>query len=349
MSTPDDDLRRALDDAVRDVHPGDALEQIRRRTAAPGPRRASGPLVVLGAVAATAAVIALAWGAGVLPGADDPEPPVAGTTTPATPSAAPRTGAGQVPGTALSAGALAVYCTVGTGGPEDPIRLVREFRTSPTEDRLTAAVRALSEAPLDPNYSTAVVPEAFGAVSRDGDTVRIALTREYWQELPTGVINAEQARIAVAQVQRTLRAATQEPDLQVEWTWQGRTTTVFGQDPTEVAATGNLALLNHVNLTTPEQDARVGDLLRVSGVGNAPEAAYTWKITAEQSPDRVLLEGTGTMEGYLGDRLFPFSQEIDVSALDPGRHTLTVTVTDDSGGEGGGPPQMYDDKQFTIK
>ncbi len=48
--------------------------------------------------------------------------------------------------------------------------------------------------------------------------------------------------------------------------------------------------------------------------------------------------GYFTADGWMGNQLFPFSGSVDVSGLDPGEYTLTVSTDDASGGaEGGGP------------
>jgi len=50
----------------------------------------------------------------------------------------------------------------------------------------------------------------------------------------------------------------------------------------------------------------------------------------------------------MGERLFPFSGEIDVSSLDPGTYTLIVETDDPSGGVEGNAP-FSDTRTFVIE
>ena len=63
---------------------------------------------------------------------------------------------------------------------------------------------------------------------------------------------------------------------------------------------------------------------------------------------RVLVErveGFATAEGW-GDKLYPWSSDVDCSGLPPGTYTFVAMTDDASGGEGGGPTQ--DTKTFTL-
>ena len=60
------------------------------------------------------------------------------------------------------------------------------------------------------------------------------------------------------------------------------------------------------------------------------------------------LSGFFSATGWMENRLFPFSGEIDVSSLDPGRYTLIVETDDPSGGaEGIGA--FSDTRTFVIE
>ena len=61
-----------------------------------------------------------------------------------------------------------------------------------------------------------------------------------------------------------------------------------------------------------------------------------------------MAEGYTTAETSDPGRLSPFQTEIDVSDLDPGEYTLTVSTDDPTGGaEGNGPDT--DDRTFVIE
>jgi hypothetical protein len=82
----------------------------------------------------------------------------------------------------------------------------------------------------------------------------------------------------------------------------------------------------------------------VSGVGNSFEANLLWEV---RQGDEVVDDGFATMAGWMGEKLFPFELEVDVSGLAPGEYTFWVSTDDPSGGEGIGA--MTDDREFTIE
>ena len=111
-----------------------------------------------------------------------------------------------------------------------------------------------------------------------------------------------------------------------------------------VVAAPQLDVLSRVSLSDPSEGQVVGDTLNVKGVANSFEANVIWAIEG----DGVGMGGNFTATGYMGERLFPFSDDIDVSSLDPGTYTLTVETSDPSGGaEGFGP--FSDTRTFVIE
>ncbi|QZY30265.1 Gmad2 immunoglobulin-like domain-containing protein [Nocardioides coralli] len=222
-------------------------------------------------------------------------------------------------------------------------RLYREFQRAAGEP-LEAAVTLLQSTPLDPDYRTAWQEAELRSASYDGEVVSVVVDPTA-RNRPEGMSQAE-ARAAVEQVIYTVQAAVQERAPVQFRTTDNPIDQVFGVPTSEPLAQGSmLRVLSHVSITTPEQGAVVdGGTLEVTGVGNSFEANLGWEV---RRGDAVVKEGFATMAGWMGDRLFPFEVEVDVSDLAPGDYTIWVTTDDPTGGtEGVGA--MTDDKKFRV-
>ncbi len=304
----DDDLRSLLDDAVAGVEPADRLDRIRSRTYAPSRRLR--PLTVGLATLATAAVVVggVVLGQRVVgPGTPD-EPPAA---TPA-----------DVP--------VAVYYQGST--PLGP-RLYRSYE--PAEDgTLSTALGLLSDEPSDPDYRS---PWPAGALQSgvvlDG-VIEVTLAAD--ADLDEGSAGDE-AALAVQQVVYTAQAAVQER-LPVRFVRDGAAVAeVLGVDTSApVTQAPELETLALVNITDPAEGQVVdGGSLLARGVGSSFEATVPWELRDQAGT--VVAGGAATAEGWM-DRLYPWTVEVDVSDLAPGRYTFAVSTADPSGGaEGAGP------------
>lgn len=349
----DDNLSRALHDAVSDVEPRDALADIRARTRSDAKvenmSNRTWPLVLLGA-AATAAVIGVVAFVGGFGGDDDPDPgPAASTTEPsvtpepseaAEPSPTEPTD-GEQTATPPEAGAVPVYYIGDTerGGP----RLYREFQGG--DPTLTGALELLTGQPLDPDYRTAWPSGAFVGAEDDGDVVTVRLADDALAAAPDGMSEAE-ATAAVQQVVYTVQAVVQRR-APVQFAVQGSLTqTVLGVGTAEPLANDSvLETLSHMSITTPEQGAAVSGTLELTGVANSFEASAGWEL---RRGDEVVKKGAWSAAGWMEDKLFPFEVSIDLAGVAPGDYTVWATTDDPTGGtEGSGA--MTDDKDVTIR
>lgn len=335
MSASDHRLAELLADAVEPVEPSYRLGVI-RATVHPAPRRRWHPALVAAAGTAAVLVALVVVGGQVLPDRSGPAvPPTA-------------------PGTSV-----AVYYVGDTEGAGP--RLFREFRRLPASDRLDAAVQAAvgrspdgaASEPLDPDYRSAwpagtTAEASFDGVGPAGEfTIDLGSGVEgSLRERPTGM-GAAEAAMAVEQLVWTAQAAGQVR-APVRILLDGEITDqVLGVPASEPLARGAaLQVLNLASITSPAQGATVtGDTLEVTGVANSFEATVGWELLREGEPVR---DGYATTEGWMEERLFPFTTLIDVAGLAPGDYTLVVSTGDPSAGvEGRGP--MRDTRDVTIE
>lgn len=307
---PEDQLAFLLRDSVADVEPSERLGELRARTTT-SPRR-WWPAVGGAVLAAAAAVTAIA----VL--GNEPEP----TVRPA-PADPPR------PTIDAPSQAVAAYFIGDTSrGP----RLYREFQPVADPRPGLAGLELLESGPSDPDYTSLWPAESFEEWISDP---KAGVVHVYLSESAPD----DPSDLALQQVVYTVSAGFQEP-LEVHFH--------RGGDAVVDRATAGpqLTTLSLVNLSDPAEGEVVGDILKVRGVANSHEANVLWSI---ESPDGSAgMGGNVTAEGWMGERLFPFSDEIDVSSLDPGTYTLIVETDDPSGGaEGNGP--FTDTRTFVLE
>ncbi|WP_426245327.1 Gmad2 immunoglobulin-like domain-containing protein [Nocardioides sp. LHG3406-4] len=346
----DDDLARALRDAVSDIEPRDALADIRARTRTDAKvttmSKRSWPLVLLGA-AATAAVIAAIAVAGGLGGDDaDPDPAASSSQdvepTPAQPSADQSQDPSESPSSpAAEAGAVPLYFIGDTdrGGP----RLYREFQAGDVS--LTSALELLSGTPKDPDYRTAWRAGSFDGVEDDGDVISVRFADDSMSAAKPGMSRAE-ATAAVQQVVYTVQAVAQRRAPVQFMVDDARAQTVYGVPTAEpVTNAPVLEALSHMNITTPEQGATVSGTMKLSGVANSFEASSGWEL---RRGDEVVKKGVWMADGWMEDKLFPFELSIDLAGVAPGDYTIWATTDDPTGGtEGVGA--MTDSKDVTVE
>jgi hypothetical protein len=356
-------LRELMSDAVSDVEPRDALPEIRsairsRTQEAPVPSQSSSSrwtYAFTGALLAAAVIVAVFLLFDPPGGDDDGDPgPAAGpTATPtdeatdkpsdepsASPSAEPSSE--PEPGGGEEATAAVYYMADTRGGP----RLFREFQVVKGTDAFDRGLILLQSAPKDPDYTSAWPEGSLTGAVIDGDVIRVTVSGPSLRAIPQGM-SEEEAAIAVEQVIYTMQAAAQER-APVQFMLDGNPVDqVYGVPTSEPLANGPaLEVLNLMSVTSPEQGATVSGSMDISGVANSFEANVQWEILG--SGGKVVDSGFVTAEGWMGEKLFPWSDTVDVSDLAPGEYTFVAQTDDPSGGaEGTGP--AVDTKRFTVE
>ncbi len=375
--TDDDRLRRLLSDAVSDVEPRDRLAEIRASVhpdpqVVPMSRPRPWLYALSGAVASAAVIGVIAYATHVLSGPDDDgtglaagettdsESPAPASTATATDSAAPTSPATSSATATATAGAkaYAVYY-VGVNGAGKPV-LFREWHRGPElptadpagkgGDLLTEAVEdAVATAPLDPDYRTpwhdlATLDHASYGGSGSGATVQIALADAGIADRPADMTPAE-ARAAVQQLVYTAQAAVGKR-VPVVFTVghkpAGSHPTLLGVDIS--APIGNapvLTTLSLVNISSPGEDAKVGDQMTVTGVNNAFEGNVS--VYLERNGRKYLERPAVGGQGL--HKLYPWSTTFDLSSIPPGQYTL---VARNGNGSGRGQPDV-DTRTIEVK
>ena len=366
--TQDDDprLRWLLSDAVSDVEPSDALPQIRSRTQEdPMTSTSARPwtYAVSGALLAAAVIIAVFLIGGLPGGSDDPAPAADDSPTPEqTATEEPTQEPSQEPSQATKTPEPTEATSTAPAAPEEVTavyyvadtrsgpRLFREFQSVAGTDPLHRALDGLQRQPLDPDYTTLWPAGSLVDVSLEGKgadgLIRVTIADASLRAIPAGVDEA-QASIAIEQVVYTLQGAVQARAA-VQFMLDGNPVDqVYGVPTSEPLANGPvLETLNHMSVTSPEQDSVQTGEMTISGVGNSFEANVQWKIIA--AGGKLVDDGFVTAEGWMGDELFPWSDTVDVSGLAPGAYTFVASTDDPSGGaEGNGP--ATDTKSFMIE
>lgn len=313
----DRELRDLLTDAVADVEPGHALDEIRARTTT---TRRRWPYAAGGAVLAVAASFAAfaVLGPDNAPRATDP-----GSST--TPSA-----------TATETPAPEVVPVYFVGDTPDGPRLYREFQQSsrPESPGTFALQAALSGDAFDPDYSslwpegTTVGPYLMGADLITIDILGAPRSR------PEGMSPAE-AGLAIEQLVYTAQAVYAQGRVPVQLNLDGgRTDQILGVPVSEPLANGPvLATLAHVSLTTPTEWMLVDndEPLVVEGVGNSFEGNIVTRL--QRLDGSEVLDPQPTIAGWLEDRLFPWQVTLDLTDVPPADYVV-VSQTDDPSGEG---------------
>ncbi|KRF15438.1 hypothetical protein ASG90_12125 [Nocardioides sp. Soil797] len=341
MNRPEnhDPLRELLSDAVSDIEPDDALEDIRNRTRVTTMSSRRPWLYGAGAaVVATAATITAIALAGNL-GDDSADPDPAASPTGQTSEGHYDEGADYV---------LPVYF-VGDG-PRGP-RLFREFHPmhSTGGDKLQLSLdEAVSGNPYDPDYSSPW-PEgtAVTTASYDGKVITVDLSGSgpSLRQRPAGM-TAKAASIAVQQLVYTAQGAAGDGRKPVRLLLDGKhSDTVLGQAAAEPLVNASVTkTLSLMNITAPREGVEVSDVFTATGVNNGFEAWVGWQIIDAEG--EVVKDGFGTAQGAAEDRLFPWQVEVDLAGVDPGTYTFRA-YNDDPTGEGSGPDE--DTRTIIVK
>ena len=109
-----------------------------------------------------------------------------------------------------------------------------------------------------------------------------------------------------------------------------------------------LDTLSHVSLTSPSEGQEVsGGTLAVEGVANSFEANVVVRVQRYEGTEIVAQEPF-TAEGWMGDKLFPFSGSIDLSGVPAGKY-IVMAMTDDPSGGAEGHGAFTDTRVITVQ
>lgn len=221
-------------------------------------------------------------------------------------------------------------------------RLYREFRRVAGDDPAAGALALMTSGDaLDPDYRTLYPGGSFAGVEIDDDSIDVTLADDAWTT-PGGLSEAE-AQLAVQQLVYTLQGVAQKR-LPVEVELGDEPAELFGVDTRGgVTNAPEIDVRALVNVTAPEQGARVSGSFVASGAASSFEATVPWEVRRGET---VVLRGFATAEGWM-DKLYPWEAKVDVSKLEPGDYTFVASTDDPSGGEGHGP--TTDTKAITIE
>lgn len=364
---PEDDLARLIREAADQTQPRPALDAIRARTVA-SPKET--PMSVartwllggLGGAVATAAVIGGVWFA-TTNGDDGTEtpgpvgPPSGSVSVSPTPSVTPSEShsAGPGPSEGETAGNAVAVPAYYAGEAPGGLALYREFVYAPSTSKILEAARAAATGdPKDRDYRTlwpddTEVTTAEISSDEPGDGIITIDLAGNLHDRPSGMSERE-ASLAIEQLIYSTQGAAGMGRLPVQFLLDGKhTDTVLGVPTSEPLANAPvLKTLSHVNISTPaEGDVVTGDKLEVTGVANSFEANVVIRLQRFEGT-YIAFQEPVTAEGWMGDKLFPFSGSFDISNVAPGTYTLMAMTDDPSGGaEGNGA--YGDDKVITIK
>ena len=330
----DDDLRRAVVDAVAEVSPSDRLAQIRRSTTAARHRRRRRLAVQGGALVAAAGVLALA-----LVVRSGPEPGTA-IDPAARPDGAPGAAAPDVAGTLT-----AVYLLgPGPTGPSAPeVSLYRYFAVAADPlDLLTAP-------PADPDYATLWAPGSLvGHDHVDGSPIDVVLGDESLTRRADDVSAAE-ARLALQQVVYTLQAYYGDRAPVRFLVGDEAAGEVLGiATPGPVDQDPPLEVLSHLSISDPAEGNSYDASFVARGVANGFEGTVSCRLL-DTTGSPVWQDGTVVEDAtLLDDGLAPWRLGVDLDEVTPGAYTLACTTDDPTdGAEGRGAD--VDTRSITVE
>jgi len=350
---PHGEFRDLFAEAVSDVEPTPALEQIRSRTKATTTMREKRPWIfgIAGAAVATAATVvavtvltdtgpaetsgpAAAPSAAPTPGEDSPESEPEVTNVPTEPSGVDND---------VDEAVVPVYYV---GATPTGLRLFREFH--PTEVAEGGVLSAsteevLSSEPFDPDYSSLwsdLEVSASSTLSGGGATIGLTSPTPLASR-PTGM-SAGKAELAVQQLVYSATAALQR-NITVKFEIDDQATdTLLGVDVSGGTGRDDEATtLAAVWVTDPQDGDEAGSTFTVEGQGTFLEANVSWQLLDPSGS--VVKDGFATAEQCCVMSPYAF----EVKNVSPGDYVLRVYSADVSGGEGNGEPE--DTKRVTVR
>jgi hypothetical protein len=180
--------------------------------------------------------------------------------------------------------------------------LFREFDEVPAGDPLQAALDRIQQPPDDPDYHSAFPPGSFAGVSLGESTIKVEVA-----DPDAGV-----SGVAVQQVVYTLQAAAGER-WPVEFFHAGQ---LVGRP-----VTASPARLSPVNISDPAEGNEYAGSFTARGRVRSSEKTLGWRLVVDRHT--VVASGSATIEPGQGS-FSPWSAEIDLSGLAPGRYAFTV-------------------------
>ena len=347
----DDWLRDALNDAVSDVEPGEALDSIRSRTKVT-PMSSKRPWIygAGGAILATAATITAFT---LVSGNNNNATEDPGITAPPSKTSSPD------PGPSMVTVSVPVYylgevtfAQGESGDMQTAFRLYREWHEAQTPDgpksataEAAAAVQAMiDQPPLDEDYSSAWNQDVeVLSVKHEGGVISVDLTGP----LQEASVGSETAELSVQQLIYTVQAAISVVDD------SGATDPVQilvdGQPAGDlwghVDASGPIARANKTGtqspvwITEPADGATVSMPVTVKGVAQVFEANVSW---------RILKDGTEVDSGFAtaGEGAPAFADySFDIEGLASGDYVLEVFEASPLDGA----RTFVDSKTFTVR
>ncbi|MHA6796853.1 Gmad2 immunoglobulin-like domain-containing protein [Pseudonocardia bannensis] len=233
--------------------------------------------------------------------------------------------------------ALAIYYV---GDTAAGFRLFREFRSVPTGDPGSDAVRQMLATPAaDPDYRSQwpAGTRLLSPVTRADGVITVDLSAEAAGPAQVG---AELAELTVQQLVFTVQAALQATDPVRVLVGGEPVAELWGHvalaDP--VARADQYAVRSPVQIDSPAHGATAGPEVTVTGEAAVFEATVPWEVRR----DGVVVR-SGFATSQEGQRFSPFRFTV---ALEPGEYEIRVTEDDPSGGEG--RPPLSDTKQVTV-
>jgi hypothetical protein len=342
--TDDDRLSELLSDSVSDIEPDNRLAEIHdaTRLAATHTRRTR-LLAIGGAVVGTAAVVTAV--ALVSQSGNDTAGPGPATTSSSSPTQSPTSLSTVIgspeppilitPGQSPTGGppvtsAIAVYY-VGANPEGRPV-LYREFHRG-LADPATAPLQALHELetpPFDPDYSTVWKPGTFAGASYAAGVISVDLADPSVHDRPLDMSRAT-AEASIQQVIYTMQA-TFQTRAPVQFTLEGNNPVdqVLGVATSEPLSQGGLKTLSLMSISSPNEGDKVSGQLAVTGANNGFEASVSVYLERdgkkyEQTP--------GMATAWMGNQLYPWTVNLDLTKVPPGKYTL-VAENDDPAGNG---------------
>ena len=219
-------------------------------------------------------------------------------------------------------------------------RLAREVRDLPEDQAPVAAVEAMIEGAVDPDYMTTWDPATEVLdVSDEGGAITVDLS----EQARTASVGSEGAALMIQQlvytVTEALDAETADVTLLIEGEPAGELWGAVVWDEPVVRA-DPLDVRSLVQIDAPTEGTVTSSPLRIEGEAAVFEATLGWRVL---DADGQEVNGGFTMTAE-GQTFAPFAFPVE---LEPGTYTVEIIEDDPSGGEGG--PPMTDTRTVTIE
>jgi hypothetical protein len=219
------------------------------------------------------------------------------------------------------------------------VRLARELRDVPEDQAPAAAVAAMIEGPVDPDYATTWNPatEVLDVSEESG-----GITVDLSEDARTANVGSEGAAQMVQQLVYTVTESldeTAQVTLLIEGEPAGELWGVLSWDE-PVGRADPVDVRTLVQIDSPTEGLVTSSPLRIEGEAAVFEATLGWRVL-DAGGQEVQAGFTMTQEGQT---FSPFAFPVE---LEPGTYTVEIAEDDPSGGEGGAP--MTDTRTVIIE